>query len=121
MLTLEGFLAGYDAWILPVTSTPAFRHIPMKGPDSIRQTILEVDGIQLNYMTATSAYVCPFNVTGQPVVVIPVGRTKDGLPIGIQIVGRRWSDSALLALAEKISREVTGPFCPPPGYLGAGS
>jgi amidase len=120
MLSAERFFTGsgsgqgYDAWLLPVTSTPAFQHVSMKAANSIQQTSLRVDGFQINYMTATSAYVCPFNITGQPVVVIPIGKTKAGLPMGVQIAGRRWSDEALLALAEKISREVTGPFCPPP-------
>jgi amidase len=118
MLSLERFLSDYDAWFLPVTSTTAFRHIEVKDANTMRKAAIQVDGIMLNYMTATSAYVCPFNVTGQPVVAIPIGKTKGGLPIGMQIVGRRWSDALLLALAEKISREVTGPFIPPPGYAG---
>jgi len=122
MLSIERFLAGeepgqgYDAWLLPVTCTPAFRHIPIKDKNASRRAFLNVDGFRLNYLTATIAYVCPFNVTGQPVVVIPMGKTKDGLPIGVQIAGRRWSDESLLALAEKISRELTGPFSPPAGY-----
>jgi amidase len=116
MRVVEQFLEGYDAWLLPVACTPAFRHIPAQNANSLRLAALNVDGLQLNYMTATSAYVCPFNVTGQPVVVIPIGKTKAGLPIGVQIAGRRWSDEVLLALAEKISSELTGPFCPPEGY-----
>ncbi len=116
MRVLERFMEKYDAWLLPVTSTPAFRHIPSPDANSFRLATLDVDSLPVNYMTATSAYVCPFNVTGQPVVVIPIGRTKAGLPFGIQIVGRRWSDEALLALADKISSELTGSFCPPEGY-----
>jgi amidase len=37
------------------------------------------------------------------------------LPIGVQVVGRRWSEPVLLALARRLSL-VTGPFRPPPGY-----
>jgi amidase len=48
-------------------------------------------------------------------VVLPLAITKDGLPIGVQVVGRRWSEPALLALARQLSL-VTGPFRPPPGY-----
>src|SRR5690606_26455472 len=34
------------------------------------------------------AYTMPFNITGQPVIVVPAGWAEGGLPIGIQIVGR---------------------------------
>jgi amidase len=48
----------------------------------------------------------PFNLTGHPVVVIPVGRTQDGLPIGMQIVGKRWQDMELLAISQEIDQIV---------------
>lgn len=54
-------------------------------------------------------------MTGHPVVVIFVGQTKNGLPIGIQIVGKRWQDLELLAIAEKID-QVIGNFQHPPGF-----
>lgn len=111
---VEGFLTGYDAWILPVTSTPAFHHIEMKDPNSSRLATIDVDGQPVNYFPAVSGYVTPFNVSGHPAVVIPAGRSNESLPVGVQIVGRRWNDADLLALAGKISREITGPFCPPP-------
>ncbi len=38
------------------------------------------------------------------------------LPIGVQVVGRRWRDMELLAVAEALT-EVTGDFQPPPGYV----
>jgi amidase len=54
-------------------------------------------------------------MTGNPVVVLPAGSSKDGLPIGIQVVGRRWQDMELLAVAEALT-QVTGEFRRPPGY-----
>jgi Asp-tRNA(Asn)/Glu-tRNA(Gln) amidotransferase A subunit family amidase len=54
-------------------------------------------------------------IIGNPVVVLPVGRSKEGLPLGIQVVGRRGQDMELLAVAEALT-EVTGPFQHPPGY-----
>jgi amidase len=57
----------------------------------------------------------PLNLTGSPVVVIPIGKSKAGLPIGVQIVGKRWQDLELLAIAEKIDL-VAGNFQHPPGY-----
>jgi amidase len=49
------------------------------------------------------------------VVVIPAGQDANGLPIGVQVVGRRWADERLLAVAGRLA-EVAGPFRRPPGY-----
>lgn len=57
----------------------------------------------------------PFNLTGHPAVVIPVGQTQTGLPIGLQIVGKRWREMELLAIVEQID-QVVGRFQRPPGY-----
>ena len=65
---------------------------------------------------AASAHSTVFNLSGHPAVVIPVARSKEGLPIGVQLVGRRWREMDLLAIAEQVSAEVTGGFQRPPGY-----
>ncbi len=54
-------------------------------------------------------------LTGCPAVVIPLSKDRDGLPFGVQVMGRRWEDERLLAIAELLS-EVTGGFQRPPGY-----
>ena len=77
--------------------------------------LVDVDDRKVPYFLATTAYTCVFNLTGHPVVVVPLAKTKDGMPIGVQIVGRRWSEPALLALAQKVAL-ITGPFRAPPGY-----
>jgi amidase len=50
-------------------------------------------------------------------VVLPAGRSREGLPIGIQIVGRRWDDAGVLAVAKVVER-LTGGFQPPPEMPG---
>jgi len=105
---LESFLAGSDAWLCPVSYGPAIGHIPFGTP-------VEVDGRKVPYFLATTAFTCPFNLTGHPAVVVPLAITREGLPIGVQIVGRRWSEPALLALAKQLSL-VTGAFRAPPAY-----
>jgi amidase len=47
--------------------------------------------------------------------VLPLGRSKEGLPFGLQVVGKRWNDMILLAVAEQLV-QVTGQFQPPPGF-----
>jgi len=78
-------------------------------------TPVEVDERKLPYFLATTAFTCPFNLTGHPAVVLPLAITKEGLPIGVQVLGRRWSEPALLALAKQLSL-VTGAFRAPPGF-----
>jgi amidase len=56
------------------------------------------------------------NLTGQPALTIPAGRDAEGLPVGIQIVGRRWSEMELIEIARafEAARVVPG-FQAPPG------
>ncbi len=105
---LERFFDGCDAWLCPVSYGPAIGHVPFGTP-------VDVDGRKVPYFLATTAFTCPFNLTGHPAVVLPLAVTKEGLPIGVQVVGRRWSEPRLLGLAKPLSL-VTGPFRAPPGY-----
>lgn len=56
-----------------------------------------------------------FNLLGMPALTIPFGRDEDGMPVGIQIVGRPWDEELLLELAVRME-ETRGPFGGPPGY-----
>jgi len=110
---LERFLGEWDAWICPVSATPAFEH---RRPATKKPgEPIEVDGRKLPYWVAAISYTTVFNLTGNPVVVLPVARSGEGLPIGVQVVGKKWEDMRLLGLAESLA-EVTGPFQRPPGY-----
>ena len=113
---MEAFLAGWDAWLCPVAALPAYPHLSSRNPIEQLRATVEVDGHKLPYLLATSMYTGLFNLTGNPVVVIPLGRTKEGLPFGLQVVGRRWDDMGVLAVAEQLT-EVTGQFRFPPGIL----
>lgn len=106
--TLENFFQHWDAFLCPVTVCPAIPHVPFGTP-------IDVDGEKVPYFIAGTAYTCPFNLTGHPAVVLPVTRSKEGLPIGMQVLGKRWSEPELLALCGQLG-QVTGPFTPPPGY-----
>lgn len=101
-------LEPWDVWLCPVVMTPAFTH-RAKGQ------AVTVEGKKVPYMMASGAYTVPFNLTGHPVVVIPIGQTLDGLPIGMQIVGKRWREMELLAIAQE-SNKVVGGFQHPSGY-----
>jgi amidase len=105
---MDRFLDQWDAWICPVSITPAFPHCSFGKP-------IEVDGVKFPYILACGGYTIPLNLTGSPVVVIPIGQSKEGLPIGIQVVGKRWKDMELLATATEITK-VIGDLQRPPGY-----
>ena len=106
-------LKPWDVWLCPVAMTTAFTHRP-KG------AFIEIEGRKVPYFLANSAYTMLFNLTGHPVVVIPLGQTKNELPIGVQIVGKRWKEMELLAIATKIS-QVVGKFQHPPLELTSAS
>ncbi len=55
------------------------------------------------------------NYTGHPAVVLPYALDREGLPIGVQVVGKRWDESRLLAIASALW-EAAAPFQRPPGY-----
>lgn len=88
-------MGGYDYIITPTLTQPPPRldHFPTDGD-------LENRWVQyLDWM----AFVYPFNCTGQPAISVPAGRTRAGLPVGLQIVGRPGYDADVVALAAVFS------------------
>jgi aspartyl-tRNA(Asn)/glutamyl-tRNA(Gln) amidotransferase subunit A len=54
-------------------------------------------------------------VSGCPMVVIPVGTDSKGVPYAVQLIAPRWQDERLLDIAEAITAAAGGGFRPPPG------
>lgn len=106
--TIDEALERFDVWLCPVTAGPAFTH---RKPGSA----VAVDDQQVSYFVAVGGYTTPFSLSGHPVVVLPTGRSKQGLPMGVQLVGQRWGDLRLLDIAETVDR-VVGDLRHPPGY-----
>ena len=106
---MEGFLSRYDAWLCPVAAVPAITR---------RRTGARVwvTGRRASYSMALGAWASLLAVTGNPVVVLPIGYSAQGLPIGVQVVGSRWDDAGVLAVARVIER-LTGGFRAPPDLL----
>ena len=78
-LRVQEFLAGRDVWIMPTTATPPF---PLDQP-----------------VLGRSFLTYAFSVLGLPAISIPAGFTSEGLPIGLQIVGRRGAEPTVLRAA----------------------
>jgi Asp-tRNA(Asn)/Glu-tRNA(Gln) amidotransferase A subunit family amidase len=89
--------------LCPVTSIPAFRH----GERS-----WSIDGQTVSYLDAWS-YCAWFNLLGMPAAVVPVGKSKEGLPIGVQIVAKPWCEELVLSVAEVVEKKCGGWRRPP--------
>ncbi|PBC01205.1 amidase [Mesorhizobium sp. WSM3860] len=103
----EQFLESCDALLCPVAMTTAFPHCK---PGSA----LKVDGKDESYWMLP-AYGAVFNYSGHPALAIPCGQDSNGLPLGLQLVGKRWSEARLLGVATAMA-PLTGGFRRPPGY-----
>jgi Asp-tRNA(Asn)/Glu-tRNA(Gln) amidotransferase A subunit family amidase len=93
----------YPVLLCPAAAIPAFRH----GERS-----WQVEGKTVQYLDAWS-YTEWFNLLGTPAVVVPVGKSQEGLPIGVQIVARPWEEEIVLSVAEAFE-EQRGEWQPPP-------
>jgi Asp-tRNA(Asn)/Glu-tRNA(Gln) amidotransferase A subunit family amidase len=82
--------------IAPVGATPAYRH------DTLKVTVRETT---MGTFRAFS-YAQAFNVFDLPVVTVPAGRSNDGLPIGVQVIGRPFAEEAVLRAAEIIEEAI---------------
>jgi len=88
-----------DALVMPTSIVTAPR---------VDQTTVEVDGNVLDVRSALLRNVEPFNLVGAPAVSVPCGLSRDGLPIGVQVVGDLFDDGAVLSIARLIERLVGG-------------
>ena len=107
IVQLRRFFEQWDGWLVPTSCGPACRHDEVEQPRMIA-------GRSVPYFTAIATHVAPFNLSGSPVVTLPAALSAEGLPIGLQLVGRPWQDMPLLRLAERV-QEAIGPFPVAPG------
>ncbi|GAA1169121.1 amidase [Pseudonocardia alaniniphila] len=96
--TLMGeFHSRYDLLLTPTLPIPAF------------EAGVEVpSGWPRKRWTSWTPFTYPFNMTQQPAASVPCGFTSDGLPVGLQIVGPRHADNAVLAAAHAF-QQAAGP------------
>jgi Asp-tRNA(Asn)/Glu-tRNA(Gln) amidotransferase A subunit family amidase len=102
----NAFLAKMEKFpilLCPVCAVPAFVHGEREW---------NVAGRKIEYLKAM-AYSQWFNLLGNPAVSVPAGKSPEGLPIGVQVVGRPWEEEAVLAVASKIE-DASGGFRRPP-------
>jgi len=101
----------YDAFLMPVSIVSAFPHDHQSdmGARTLRTTEGERSYLDLGNWISFAT------LTGCPATVSPVGRTKSGLPVGIQIMGPFLEDATPIDIAMRMA-DVTGRFVAPPDF-----
>jgi Asp-tRNA(Asn)/Glu-tRNA(Gln) amidotransferase A subunit family amidase len=89
--------------LLPVSSIAAFQHRNRRFDTETKPI-----GLFQAMMSATT-----FNLLGLPGLAIPFGMSENGLPVGVQLVGRPWEEERLLELGVRLE-EARGKFPSPP-------
>lgn len=89
--------------VCPVASIPAFRH---------GERTWNIDGRRVDYLDAVR-HTQWFNTLAAPAAVVPVSKSPEGLPIGVQIVARPFEDEIALGIAAVV--DAAFGYRPPPG------
>ena len=98
------FFAEFDVVVCPVTPTPAFSHD--HNPNRRDRTI-DIDGGTLPYEDQ-GTWVGLATTPGLPATVVPAGRSPEGLPVGVQLIGPMFEDHTPLRLARLLERTIGG-------------
>lgn len=104
----EDILTKYDFLISPISYGPAYRHTKPGNP-------IRTETGDIPYAEYQFPFVACFNGTGHPAMNIPIGNDPNGLPIGIQIVGRYWSEPILLKFAQ-LAKQLSSNLQKPSAY-----
>jgi len=94
-LKLFAQMQQFPVLLCPVAAIPAFRH---------GERTWNIDGKCVEYLDAWS-YCEWFNLLGMPGAVVPMGKSREGLPIGVQIVAKSWQEETALAVAAALEHE----------------
>jgi amidase len=88
---VRAFLKGYEFFVLPVSQVPPF--------DVKRRWVEEIEGTRMETYIDWMKSCYRVSVAGLPAISVPCGFTPEGLPVGVQIVGRHMDDLGVLQLA----------------------
>ncbi|MEV4875793.1 amidase [Streptomyces cyaneofuscatus] len=106
----------YDAVVCPVSPTPAFPHD--HHPDPLER-LIAIDGVAYPYFDQLVWAGLP-TMPGLPATAIPAGRSPEGLPVGVQLIGPMFEDRTPLRLAELLEQVMGGFEVPEQGDMFPG-
>jgi len=92
---LERFFSEYSVWILPTAPSAAFP-LKLSGKEFI------TENGNFSYSQYVGAYLIPTTTLGTPVLSLPIGKDKNGMPIGVQVFGPRFTDRWLVDIGAKL-------------------
>ncbi|WP_459546010.1 amidase [Nocardia sp. X0981] len=98
----------FDAVVCPITPTPAFPHD--HNPDLLGRR-LDIDGVEYPYFDQL-VWAGLATMPGLPATAVPAGRSPEGLPVGVQLIGPMFEDRTPIRLAELLEQRIGG-FRPP--------
>jgi amidase len=107
----QDYFQTHDVFLLPTLFLPAFPHDP---GHSFYGRILQTPEGARQYEDLMF-WVSFASLAGLPATTVPVGLTKEGLPVGLQIIGPYLEDGTPIDFAEKLT-DIVGGFQPPEGY-----
>ena len=112
----RAFFGDWDVLLAPAINVLAYPHIARAWPpdDSDLTLTFTVDGRAVPYLHGV-VYPGISTVAGQPATAFPVGRSREGLPIGLQAIGPYLEDRTPIRFAALLAREIGG-FTRPAGY-----
>ncbi|MFF7633121.1 amidase [Kitasatospora sp. NPDC008050] len=96
--------AEFDAVVCPITPTPAFPHD--HNPDLLERRI-DIDGVGYPYLDQL-VWAGVATMPGLPATAVPAGRSPEGLPVGVQLIGPMFEDRTPLRLAELLEERIGG-------------
>ncbi len=103
--------AEFDAVVCPITPTPAFPHDHHPNPMERR---IAIDGAEHPYFDQL-VWAGLATMPGLPATAVPAGRSPEGLPVGVQLIGPAFEDRTPLRLAELLEQRIGGFRPPEPG------
>ncbi len=112
----RAFFREWDVLLAPAFPTPAYPHVDMAYPRdaaSLRH-VLHVDGATIPYSYGL-VHPAVATLAGQPATAFPAGRTRGGLPIGLQAIGPYLEDRTPIRFAALLADAIGG-FERPPGF-----
>ncbi len=104
--TTESFLTDVDIWLCPTFGRSAHKHCSPRAK-------LEIGSERVPQGVMGAGHTILFSLLGQPAVTVPVRLSEAGLPIGVQLVARRYQDMTLLAQSAKLAEVLDSPPTPP--------
>ncbi|WP_040740746.1 amidase [Nocardia tenerifensis] len=96
--------AEFDAVVCPITPTPAFPHDHQAG---IAERRIDIDGVDYPFFDQL-VWAGLATMPGLPATAIPAGRSPEGLPVGVQLIGPMFEDRTPLRLAELLEEKIGG-------------